>query len=181
MWCKKKSPVCKQQAKRNGGEDRETVIWTVKSLARHCMKLRDLKSRNKCPCSGEFPLHAPSVISWCKSICIVPTAYGGYFTSVCDSSAKTHSRVPQVGENNQTLLLSSSCATSKLLLTYPLVLPSLRMQNVFLSMFCRLPCLLQVKNGFNLLCEHGIGTLVLFQCLMKCISYLPCKQYHNKY
>lgn len=34
------------------------------------MKLRDLKSRNKCPCSGEFPLYAPSVISWCKSICM---------------------------------------------------------------------------------------------------------------
>lgn len=68
--------------------------------------------------------------------------------------------------------LSSSRATGKLFFpTYPVVLSSLRMHNVFLSRFCRLHCLLQAKNGLNLLCEHCIDILVVSQSLVKYISF----------
>lgn len=67
--------------------------------------------------------------------------------------------------------LCSSHATGKLFFpTYPVVLSSLRMHNVFLSRFHRLHCLLQAKNGLNLFCEHCIDILVLSQSLVKYIS-----------
>lgn len=67
--------------------------------------------------------------------------------------------------------LSSSHATDKLFFpTYPVVLSSLKMHNVFLSRFHRLRCLLQAKNGLNLLCEHCIDILMLSQSLVKYIS-----------
>lgn len=67
--------------------------------------------------------------------------------------------------------LCSSHATGKLFFpTYPVVLSSLRMHNVFLSRFHRLRCLLQAKNGLNLFCEHCIDILVLSQPLVKYIS-----------
>lgn len=67
--------------------------------------------------------------------------------------------------------LCSSHATGKLFSpTYPVVLSSLRMHNVFLSRFHRLHCLLQAKNGLNSLCEHCIDILVLSQSLVKYIS-----------
>lgn len=100
----------------------------------------------------------------------VPAAHSEFFISVCDSTAKLTPESHELVKIFSLLSVFFSCYRQTFLSHIPVVLSSLRMHNVFLSRFHRLHCLLQAKNGLNLLCEHGIDILVLSQSLVKYIS-----------